>query len=219
MRYRANDAKWRTLRVYYRSGRKLASGLYEMFGLTQDVTELAQARDNADLISGRLELAMAAAKAGVYEIDLKSGDRWSSEQFKTLAGPEAMARQALNPFGIYTEDQQDAVRKSWERCLVSNDVESMDTRIHTPDGKGRWVRLFTRVQRNAAGEKCARCRPDARHRRAQAAGTRSYRGQAAGRGGDCGEIELPRCHESRDPHAAQRHPRHGAGAVQRSLDR
>lgn len=152
MRYRANDAKWRTLRVYYRSGRKLASGLYEMFGLTQDVTELAQARDNADLISGRLELAMAAAKAGVYEIDLKSGDRWSSEQFKTLAGPEAMARQALNPFGIYTEDQQDAVRKSWERCLVSNDVESMDTRIHTPDGKGRWVRLFTRVQRNAAGE-------------------------------------------------------------------
>jgi PAS domain S-box-containing protein len=152
MRYRANDARWRTLRVYYRSGRKLASGLYEMFGLTQDVTELARARDNADLISGRLELAMAAANAGVYEIDLKSGDRWSSEQFKTLAGPEAMARQALNPFGIYTDDQQAAVRRSWERCLASNDVESMDTRIWTPDGKGRWVRLFTRVQRNAAGE-------------------------------------------------------------------
>jgi hypothetical protein len=88
------------------AGRKLASGRYEMFGLTQDVTELAQARDNADLISGRLELAMAAAKAGVYEIDLKTGDRWSSEQFRTLAGPEAMARQALNPFGVYAEDQQ-----------------------------------------------------------------------------------------------------------------
>ncbi len=152
MRVRGNDGHWHTLRVFYRSGRQLASGLYEMFGLAHDITELAKARDNADLMSGRLELAMAAANAGVYEIDLKSGDRWSSEQFKTLAGPEAMARQALNPFGIYTDDQQAAVRRSWERCLASNDVESMDTRIWTPDGKGRWVRLFTRVQRNAAGE-------------------------------------------------------------------
>ncbi|MEZ6029920.1 MAG: response regulator [Hyphomonadaceae bacterium] len=152
MRMRGGDGQWHTLRVYYRSGRKLASGRYEMFGLTQKVTELAQARDEADLMSSRLELAMAAANAGVYEIDLKTGDRWSSEQFKMLAGPEGMARQALHPFGIYVDEEQAAVRASWERCLASNDVESMDTRIYTPDGKGRWVRLFTRVQRNAAGE-------------------------------------------------------------------
>ncbi len=152
MRMRGSDGQWHTLRVFYRAGRKLPSGLFEMFGLGQNVTELAQARDNADLMSGRLELAMAAAKAGVYEIDLKTGDRWSSEQFKALAGPEAMARQALNPFALYTDDQQGAVRKSWENCLASNEVGSLDTRIHTPDGKGRWVRLFTRVQRNSAGE-------------------------------------------------------------------
>src|SRR5690606_27467727 len=78
MRMRGGDGQWHTLRVYYRSGRKLASGRYEMFGLTQKVTELAQARDEADLMSSRLELAMAAANAGVYEIDLKTGDRWSS---------------------------------------------------------------------------------------------------------------------------------------------
>jgi PAS domain S-box-containing protein len=152
MRVRGRDGQWHTLRVYYRAGRKLASGRFEMFGLTQNVTELAQARDKADLISGRLELAMAAANAGVYEIDLKTGDRWSSEQFRMLAGPEAMARQAINPFGVYVEEEVAAVRASWERCLASNEVESMDTRIFTPDGKGRWVRLFTRVQRNAAGE-------------------------------------------------------------------
>lgn len=152
MRVRGNDGQWHTLRIYYRAGRKLTSGRFEMFGLTQNVTELAQARDKADLMSGRLELAMAAAGAGVYEIDLKSGDRWSSEQFSTLAGPEAMARQAMSPFGLYIEEEQQKVRASWDRCLVSNEVESMDTRIFTPDGKGRWVRLFTRVQRNAAGE-------------------------------------------------------------------
>ena len=152
MRVRSSDGAWQTLRVYYRAGRKLASGRFEMFGLSQKVTELAQARDTADLMSGRLELAMAAANAGVYEIDVKTGDRWSSEQFQKLAGPEAMARQAVHPFGLYVEEEQAAVVKSWQRCLASNEVESMDTRIYTPDGKGRWVRLFTRVQRNAAGE-------------------------------------------------------------------
>ncbi len=152
MRVRSHDGAWQTLRVYYRAGRKLPSGKYEIFGLTQNVTELTKARDEADLLSDRLELAMAAANAGVYEIDFKTGDRWSSEQFKTLAGPEAMARQAMNPFGIYVEEEQQAVRQSWDRCLISNAVESMDTRIHTPDGSGRWVRLFTRMQRNAAGE-------------------------------------------------------------------
>ena len=31
-------------------------------------------------------------------------------------------------------------------------VESIDTRIYHPDGQGRWMRLFTRVHRNATGQ-------------------------------------------------------------------
>jgi PAS domain-containing protein len=77
MRYRDGSGGWKTLRVLYRAGRKLASGKHEMFGISQNVTELAVSRDNADLMSGRLELAMAAANAGVYEIDLRTGQRWS----------------------------------------------------------------------------------------------------------------------------------------------
>jgi hypothetical protein len=64
------------LRVHYRAGRRLASGKYETFGISQNVTELAVARDTADLMSVRLELAMAAANAGVYAIDLRTGQRW-----------------------------------------------------------------------------------------------------------------------------------------------
>ena len=100
MRYRDGNGGWRTLRVHYRAGRKLPSGRFEMFGISQNVTELARSRDEADLVTSRLELAMAAANAGVYEIDLKTGDRWSSEQFKQIAGEEALERQVLNPFGI-----------------------------------------------------------------------------------------------------------------------
>ncbi len=151
MRYRDGQGSWKTLRVHYRAGRKLPSGRFEMFGISQNVTELARARDEADLMSGRLELAMTAASAGVYEIDTVTGDRWSSEQFQQLAGVEALARQSRHPFGLYMDDEQSNVRASWERCLTSDKVESHDTRIYRPDGKGRWVRLFTRMQRGANG--------------------------------------------------------------------
>ena len=152
MRYRDGQGGWKTLRVHYRSGRKLPSGKFEMFGISQNVTELAAARDQADLAMERLNLAMAAGNAGVYEIDTLTGSRWSSDQFRQLAGPEAMERQRNHPFGLYMEEEHARVRASWERCLASGKVESIDTRIYRPDGKGRWVRMFTRVQRSPTGQ-------------------------------------------------------------------
>ena len=126
MRYRDGQGGWKTLRVHYRSGRKLPSGKFEMFGISQNVTELATARDQADLAMERLNLAMAAGNAGVYEIDTLTGSRWSSDQFRQLAGPEAMERQRNHPFGLYMEEEHARVRASWERCLASGKVESME---------------------------------------------------------------------------------------------
>jgi signal transduction histidine kinase/ActR/RegA family two-component response regulator len=47
MRYRDAAGGWRTLRVHYRTGQRLPSGLFEMFGISQNVSELACARDLA----------------------------------------------------------------------------------------------------------------------------------------------------------------------------
>jgi PAS domain S-box-containing protein len=152
VRYRKATGGWTTLRVHYRSGRKLPSGKFEMFGISQNVSELADARDQSDLVSGRLELAMAAAHAGVFEIDMLTGKRWHSDQFASLAGEEALHRQETHPFGLYADDEQARVRESWERCLRTGAVESIDTRLHRPGGEGHWVRVFIRIVRNAAGE-------------------------------------------------------------------
>ncbi|HEV7689433.1 MAG TPA: ATP-binding protein [Hyphomonadaceae bacterium] len=151
MRYRDADGGWKTLRVHYRSGRQLPSGKFEMFGVSQNVTELARARDQADLVSERLELAMAAGSAGVYEIDMSTGQQWSSDQFKALVGADAMERAKTNPFGLYMDEEQATVRESWDRVVKSSNVEGLDTRIYRPDGVGRWVRVFTRVQRDGTG--------------------------------------------------------------------
>jgi PAS domain S-box-containing protein len=151
MRYRDASGGWRTVRVHYRTGRRLPSGKYEMFGVSQNVTELAVARESAAIASERLELAMSSARAGVYEIDMRTGARWSSEQFQQLAGEAAMARQAVNPFGVYADDEQERVRESWERCLKTGHIETIDTRVYRPDGDDQWVRVFIRVQRDAQG--------------------------------------------------------------------
>jgi PAS domain S-box-containing protein len=152
MRYRDGAGGWKTLRVHYRAGRKLPSEKYEMFGLSQNVTELALARDTADLMTNRFELAMQAAHAGVYEIDLRTADTWGSEQFKALLGPEALARQAADPFGIYMDDELPRLRQDWLKCLASDAVQVTETRIYRPDGVGRWVRVFMQVQRGPSRE-------------------------------------------------------------------
>jgi signal transduction histidine kinase/ActR/RegA family two-component response regulator len=99
----------------------------------------------------RLEIAMSAARAGVYEIDMQSSERWTSPQYQELAGPEALARAAARPFGMYHDDDIQKVKESWDRCFLTGNVEWVDTRLYRPHGDEQWVRVFSRVQRNDKG--------------------------------------------------------------------
>ncbi|MDP3740634.1 MAG: ATP-binding protein [Hyphomonadaceae bacterium] len=151
LRRRKPDGGWRHTLVHFVSGRRLTSGRYEVFGISQNITELVDARDQAAVMQDRLEIAMSAASAGVYEIDLRSSERWTSPQYQALAGADALTRHAMRPFGMYHDDDIAAVRESWERCLRSQEVESIDARLHRPNGGEQWVRIFMRVQRNEHG--------------------------------------------------------------------
>ncbi len=151
VRRRKSGGGWRHLQVQLCAGRQLPSGKYEVFGLNHDISELVDAHDKAAVAHDRLEIAMSAARAGVYELDLRSSERWTSPQYQELAGPEALARHSVMPFGLYHNEDQQAVRESWERCLRSNGVESIDTRLYRPNGGEQWVRIFSRVQRNEHG--------------------------------------------------------------------
>ena len=151
LRRRKSDGTWRHTLAQFTSGRRLPSGKFEIFGLSQNITELVDARDQASIMNDRLEIAMSAASAGVYEIDLRSSERWTSPQYQALAGQEALTRHAMTPFGMYHDDDIPAVRESWERCLRSPGVESIDARLYRPNNGEQWVRLFMRVQRTEHG--------------------------------------------------------------------
>jgi signal transduction histidine kinase len=61
MRYRQADGSWTHLNVHYRSGRQRPSGRYEMFGISQDITAVALARDEANRLSHELSDALRQA--------------------------------------------------------------------------------------------------------------------------------------------------------------
>ncbi len=61
MRYRQADGTWSHLNVHYRAGRQRPSGRYEMFGISQDITAVARARDEAHQLSTRLADALRQA--------------------------------------------------------------------------------------------------------------------------------------------------------------
>ena len=90
MRYRDAEGGWRHLRVHYLAGRRLASGRYEMHGISQNITPQAMARDQANAAASRLKLALTGAQAGVYEYDYVNKSFWVSPEFKALSGWEAL---------------------------------------------------------------------------------------------------------------------------------
>ena len=153
MRYRTGDGGWRVLRVLYRSGRRTRSGRYEMYGLSQNVTDLAQARDEANAGAQQLKLALTAARAGVYVYDYAKDEYWLSQEARDLigeAGAAAIAETA-NPLPIYHPDDIEHMRFMGEASLQAGQAISRDARLVRKDGV-LWVRVYWQTECDAAGE-------------------------------------------------------------------
>ncbi|HEY4940130.1 MAG TPA: ATP-binding protein [Rhizomicrobium sp.] len=126
MRYREADGRWTHLGVHYRSGRRLASGRYEMFGVSQNITAVATARDEAHQISGRLAQALQAAEfANRTKTEFLAN---MSHELRTplnaiLGFSEMIERRMAGPIGAkYTEYAHDIHRSGTLLLELVNDV-------------------------------------------------------------------------------------------------
>ena len=153
MRYLTGDGGWKHLRVLYRSGRKLRSGRYEMYGLSQNVTDLAQARDEATLSAGRLKLALAAARAGVFGYDYAKREYWLSQEFRDLVGQTTVeaASSADDPRIIFHSDDRDAMRRLGEESIKVGRPVSLEAWIIRPEGP-LWVRVYWQTELDLSGQ-------------------------------------------------------------------
>jgi PAS domain S-box-containing protein len=151
MRYKHANGEWVHLRTHYRSGRHLPSGRYEMFGITQNITPQAVARDAAKTYADRLTLALKAARGAVFEYDYRKKTFWSSTEFAAMIGVEQIASLSDPPLELFAEDDHETVLALLRQMARAEEVHSVDVRLLTKHGP-RWVRLYIEVVRLRNGE-------------------------------------------------------------------
>ncbi len=126
-----------------------------MVAYVDDISSLTQAREAARSNARRLKVALAAADAGVYEIDHMARTFWASPEFKKLFGTNrATYEDALHlRFPTFHPDDLESVRQAFRdiQSGARKAGEAFEARILKPDGEARWVRVFHHLQKDARG--------------------------------------------------------------------
>ncbi|RYF93589.1 MAG: response regulator [Caulobacteraceae bacterium] len=154
-RIRAIDGRWLTMRATFRTEER--GDAYALKGISQNVTELAEARDAAlrgqqrvgDLAEAltanamRLKLALHAAEAGAFEIDHEHQTFWASDQFYDLIGRQMGYADINQPVWSFVDDDDKAqVIATNVRWAQGDTSQAMEFRIAMPGGGVRWVRVY-----------------------------------------------------------------------------
>ena len=154
------DGRWLTMRATFRTEPR--GKVFALKGISQDVSELAEARDaaregerqvqalmeQARMDAWRQELALGAADAGAFEINHSAKGFWASEQFFRLVGRRMTYEEiALPVWSVVHPDDKLMVLDTNRRWAQGAENVSMEFRIALPDGQERWVRTFYRLDR------------------------------------------------------------------------
>ena len=159
-RMRTRAGHYRTMRATFRTERR--GKVFALKGISQDVSELVEARDaaregearvqalmeQARMDAWRQELALGAADAGAFEIDHAAGAFWGSEQFFRLIGRRLTYETFAVPIWPFVHrDDRGMVFETNRRWSRGEENITMEFRLLLPDGQERWVRAFYRLER------------------------------------------------------------------------
>ncbi|WP_421934011.1 PAS domain S-box protein [Phenylobacterium sp.] len=126
-----------------------------MLAYVDDISAVSRARREAQTNARRLKVALAAADAGVYEIDHVNKTFWASPEFKKLIGRSSRSyrdAQKLH-FPKFHPDDMAGVRQAFLDINANRrrSGEAFEARIVTPSGEARWMRVFHHLKRDAKG--------------------------------------------------------------------
>ncbi|MES2341486.1 MAG: PAS domain S-box protein [Pseudomonadota bacterium] len=126
-----------------------------MLVYVDDISAVSRARRDAQTNARRLKVALAAADAGVYEIDHVNKTFWASPEFKKLIGRSSRSyrdAQKLDFPKFHPDDMAD-VRQAFLDINADRrkSGEAFEARIVTPSGEARWMRVFHHLKRDAKG--------------------------------------------------------------------
>jgi PAS domain S-box-containing protein len=103
---------------------------------------LAETRRQAQSNAERLGLAMKAARAGVFEVNLKEQVFWCSPEFVEVAGRALSFQEASSPaWPIVHPDDVEGVLQAFKRELLTTPIGYAEARLVLPSGEHRWVQI------------------------------------------------------------------------------
>jgi len=160
--------RWLAMRVTVRTEAR-PGGVFALLGISEEITELAEARDaarrgekqmrkarrEAATTARRLNLAMQAAEAGVYEIDHVRKTFWCSPEFERITGQTNSTYEEATELrypGFHPDDLEH-VRAAFRDLHqgTKRSGEYFEARIIRPDGVERWVRIFHHLMVSKGG--------------------------------------------------------------------
>ncbi len=116
-----------------------------------DITERIKAEHALRDSEGRLKLALAASRMGVWEWNMATGDNYWSPEARDIVGLDG-TRATPRPFEdlLHPEDRAD-VAAAIEKALAEKSIYSAEFRITRPDGETVWVSSLGRAEYDDTG--------------------------------------------------------------------
>ncbi len=112
-----------------------------------EVTELYDARRDAQLNANRLELALDAARVGVLDIDMVGQTIWCSPEVEEILGQTPIFEAPpAQPWPMSHPDDRARLRRHIRRQRPGRKIGPVEFRIIRPCGEIRWVKLHYRVE-------------------------------------------------------------------------
>ncbi|MDP3492182.1 MAG: ATP-binding protein [Hyphomonadaceae bacterium] len=164
-RVKARSGRWISIRCHIYA-EPLPNGRKVLLGISQNITELVEARDaalasehrselarnEAEALAKRLKVALHAANAAVVEINYDAGTVWMSPQFVEVVGWTLTFQEARQPAWPFVHpDDRAIVEAGVKSSLAGAAPEPVEVRIRQLDGTERWIRICTEIQKSDTG--------------------------------------------------------------------
>ena len=153
-RVRRHDGVYRWFFIKSYPHRERSGRISRWFGTYTDIHDQVTSQDDMRLAKDRLELVLASANIGIWEIDFSTGLVTRSEQHDRLYGYEGnLPSWSWDQFiaAIHPDDRE-GVKEHIERVGRSSESNyAGEFRIVWPDGSVRWLASRARYIRDASG--------------------------------------------------------------------
>ncbi|MDD3838043.1 MAG: ATP-binding protein [Phenylobacterium sp.] len=127
-----------------------------MYGLSQDITPQARARDEARTAAQRLTLALKGARAAVFEYDYAAHRFFVTPELAALLDADLLAAASDDPLKLFHPEDRAAVEEMGGRALEGETTEPLDLRVPAPGGE-RWMRLYLELDDRGVSPRRAVC--------------------------------------------------------------